>query len=86
MRGTFGDAATSAILAETIADMQLGYAFENGRMKGLSILFQVNNVGNEPYRTQVGVTVGGANPTALLPERYTTFGREYLLGATYKLN
>ena len=86
VRGTFGDAATSAILAETIADMQLGYAFENGRMKGLSILFQVNNVGNEPYRTQVGVTVGGANPTALLPERYTTFGREYLLGVNYKLN
>jgi iron complex outermembrane receptor protein len=86
VRGTFGDAATSAILAETITDMQLGYAFENGRMKGLSILFQVNNVGNEPYRTQVGISVGGANPTALLPERYTTFGREYLLGVNYKLD
>ncbi|MGH8253289.1 MAG: TonB-dependent receptor [Steroidobacteraceae bacterium] len=86
VRGTFGDAATSAILAETITDMQMGYSFEHGSLKGLQLLFQVNNIGNEPYRTQVGISVGGANPTALMPERYTTFGREYLLGATYKLN
>ncbi len=86
VRGTFGDAATSAILAETITDMQMGYSFEHGSMKGLQLLFQVNNIGNEPYRTQVGISAGGANPTALMPERYTTYGREYLLGATYKLN
>jgi iron complex outermembrane recepter protein len=86
VRGTFGDAATSAILAETITDMQMGYSFEHGGLKGLQLLFQVNNIGNEPYRTQVGISVGGANPLALMPERYTTFGREYLLGATYKLN
>jgi len=86
VRGTFGDVTTAAILAETVADLQLGYAIDNGKAKGLAFVFQVNNLNNEPYRTQVGISIGGTNPSALLPERYTTYGREYLLGVTYKLD
>jgi iron complex outermembrane receptor protein len=85
VRGTFGANVPSAILAETITDMQIGYAFETGRMHGLSVLFQINNLGNEPYRTQQAISEGATNPNALLPERYTTFGREYLLGVTYDI-
>ncbi|HLA70009.1 MAG TPA: hypothetical protein VK624_00775 [Steroidobacteraceae bacterium] len=33
----------------------------------------------------IGVSVGSVNPTATLPERYTTYGREYLIGFNYRL-
>ncbi len=85
VRGTFGDNVLSAILAETITDMQVGYAFEAGRYRGLSVLLQVNNLGNEPYRTQQSISDGATNPNALVPERYTTYGREYFLGLTYNI-
>jgi iron complex outermembrane receptor protein len=84
VRGTFGENVPSAINAESIVDAQLGYAFE-GRMKGLSLLIQANNLTDEPYVTEVGVSVGSVNPTATLPERYTTYGREYLVGFSYRL-
>jgi len=84
VRGTFGENVPSAINAESIVDAQLGYAFE-GRMQGLSLLIQVNNLTDEPYVTEVGVSVGSVNPTATLPERYTTYGREYLVGFSYRL-
>jgi len=84
VRGTFGENVPSAINAESIVDAQLGYAFE-GRMHGLSLLIQVNNLTDEPYETEVGVSVGSVNPTATLPERFTTYGREYLVGFSYRL-
>ena len=84
VRGTFGENVPSAINAESIVDAQLGYAFE-GRLQGLSLLFQVNNLTDEPYVTEVGVAAGSVNPTATLPERYTTYGREYLVGFNYRL-
>ncbi|MGZ8982679.1 MAG: TonB-dependent receptor [Methylotenera sp.] len=80
-RDQFGDPSLSIIEPEAIVDMQLGYAFETGQLKGLSVLFQVNNLTDEPYRTSVSAT-GNTNLT--LPERYNTYGRQYLLGATYK--
>ncbi len=84
VRGTFGENVPSAINAESIVDAQLGYAFE-GRLQGLSLLFQVNNLTDEPYETEVGVAAGSVNPTATLPERFTTYGREYLVGFNYRL-
>lgn len=85
VRGVFGDNVPSAIDAESIVDAQLGYQFETGRFKGLSLLFQVNNLTNEPYVTEVGVSVGSVNPNATMPERFTTYGREYLFGFSYRL-
>lgn len=84
VRGTFGENVPSAINAESIVDAQLGYAFE-GRLKGLSLLFQVNNLTDEPYETEVGIAAGSVNPTGTLPERFTTYGREYLAGFNYRL-
>jgi iron complex outermembrane receptor protein len=84
VRGTFGENVPSAINAESIVDAQLGYAFQ-GRMDGLSLLLQVNNLTDEPYETEVGIAAGSVNPTGTLPERYTTYGREYLFGFNWRL-
>jgi iron complex outermembrane receptor protein len=64
------------IKGEKVVDFQLGYAFESGSLKGLSILFQVNNANNEPYRTYDGVPIK--------PNQYTVYGRTTLLGVNYK--
>ena len=63
-------------------DLQLGYDFsESSRLSGLSLLVQVNNVTNEPYRTEV--TAGGISETIYLPLEYKEYGRQYLIGARY---
>jgi iron complex outermembrane recepter protein len=84
VRGTFGENVPSMIAAETILDAQLGYAFETGALKGLSLTLQVNNLRDRPYRTRVGISTGSSDPNATLPERYTSYGRQFLLGGTYK--
>lgn len=84
VRGTFGENVPSMISAETILDAQLGYAFESGAFKGLSLTLQVNNLRDRPYRTRVGISTGAHDPNATLPERYTSYGRQFLLGGTYK--
>lgn len=84
-RGVFLDNITSLIEPEKVVDAQVGYEFGRGPMKGLSVLLQVNNLGNEPYRTRKGIDTGSATPDATLPERYTTYGRQILLGLNYKL-
>lgn len=89
VRGTFGDNVFSAIESENIVDFQAGYSFsDESRLKGVQVFFQVNNLTDEPYRTSVSSSVGTAgyyNPKALLPERYNTYGTQYLLGVTYKI-
>ncbi|MFT7776362.1 TonB-dependent receptor [Roseateles sp.] len=84
VRGTFGENVPSMISSETIIDAQIGYAFETGTLKGLSLTLQVNNLRDRPYRTRVGISTGSKDPNATLPERYTTYGRQLLLGGTYK--
>lgn len=64
--------------AEQIVDFQAGYEFREGVFKGLSVLFQVNNVTNEPYR-EFDI---GANYRA--EALYGEYGRTYLLGGVYK--
>lgn len=80
--GLFAQRAFSEILAEKQVDFQTGYSFEEGRFKGMSILLQVNNLGNEPYQTKQGDAFSGGS---YAPERYTTYGRQVLLGVSYKL-
>ena len=84
VRGTFGENVPSMISSETVMDAQLGYSFDSGPLKGLSLTLQVNNLTDEPYRTRVGVSTGSADPTATLPERYTSYGRQFLIGGSYK--
>jgi iron complex outermembrane receptor protein len=80
--GLFAQRAFSEILAERQIDLQLGYAIEEGAYKGLSFLFQVNNLNNSPYQTRQGDPFSGGS---YAPERYTTYGRQLLLGLNYKL-
>jgi iron complex outermembrane receptor protein len=80
--GLFAQRAFSEILAERQIDLQLGYAIEEGKYKGLSFLFQVNNLNNSPYQTRQGDPFSGGS---YAPERYTTYGRQLLLGLNYKL-
>jgi iron complex outermembrane receptor protein len=78
-----GTEYSSHIDAETQYDFQMGYSFEQGTYKGLSILLQVNNVTDEPAAQTRGPEVGG-NGKGLLPWKYNTYGRQLLLGASYK--
>ncbi len=73
--------------AEKQVDAQLGYSFESGVLKGLSILLQGNNITNQAaIQRQSPQTVGSdGNALGLLPWKYDDFGRVWLLGATYKL-
>ncbi|WP_334178245.1 TonB-dependent receptor [Pseudoxanthomonas sp.] len=79
----FGQRVYRYTLSERTVDLQLGYDFpESSRLSGLSILFQVNNVNNEPFRTEVS---SGTHPDLFFPEEYTEYGRQYMLGFRYKL-
>ncbi|SDD67146.1 TonB-dependent receptor [Massilia sp. PDC64] len=80
--GLFALRSFSEILAEKQIDFQTGYAFEQGSLKGLSILLQVNNLNNSPYQTKQGSPFASG---AYAPERYTTYGRQVLLGLNYRL-
>jgi iron complex outermembrane receptor protein len=64
--------------SEQIVDFQTGYEFREGTFKGLSLLLQVNNLTNEPYRE---LDIGGNYRAEAL---YGEYGRTYLLGAVYK--
>ena len=78
----FGDRIYQNTMPESTMDLQLGYDFsESSRLSGLSLLVQVNNVTNEPYRTEV--TAGGISETIFLPLEYKEYGRQYLVGARY---
>jgi iron complex outermembrane recepter protein len=75
--GNFNGARTLRyVVGESVLDAQLGYAFNAGSLKGLSVLFQVNSLNDPAYRTYAG--------TKDRPLEYAKYGRTYLLGASYK--
>ncbi|MCE4539216.1 TonB-dependent receptor [Pelomonas sp. P7] len=75
--GNFNGARTLRyVVGENITDMQVGYTFNQGSLKGLGLLFQVNNLTNAAYQTYAG--------TKDRPLEYIKWGRTYLLGANYK--
>jgi iron complex outermembrane receptor protein len=80
----FGQRQYRNTLSERTVDLQLSYAFpESSALNGLSLMFQVNNLTNEAFRTEVSEST---NSTGLfLPEEYTEYGRQYLLGFSYRL-
>ena len=80
----FGARQYRFTLPERQIDLQLSYDFaDTSPLSGLSLLFQVNNVNNEPFRTQVSESSGTTG--LLFPEEYTEYGRQYLVGFRYKL-
>lgn len=64
------------VVGESIVDLQLGYNFNQGAFKGLGLLFQVNNLGDDAYRTYAA--------SKDRPLEYMKWGRTYLVGANYK--
>jgi len=59
-----------------ITDLQVSYEFQQGYMKGFQLLFQVNNLTNEPY-------VSYQQSEARLMD-YQTYGKQFLFGFNYK--
>jgi TonB-dependent receptor len=62
--------------ADMITDAQLSYAFSGNMFEGLQVLFQVNNLTNEPYIAY------SENKQRLLD--YQEYGTQYLLGLNYR--
>lgn len=80
----FGNRSVMRSMDERQLDLQLSYEFaDSSPLNGLSLLLQVNNLNNSPYRTvQDGDFPGGA----MAPQEYTEYGRQYLLGLSYKFD
>jgi TonB-dependent receptor len=71
-----GTRALEYVRHEQITDFQTGYEFQQGPVKGLSILFQVNNLTNTPFIDYSG------NPSRV--RDYETFGRDFFFGFNYR--
>jgi TonB-dependent receptor len=61
---------------DMITDAQVSYTFGDGMLNGLQLLFQVNNLTNEPY---IAYSV---SKSRLLD--YQEYGTQYLVGANYR--
>ncbi len=85
VRGVWIDKSMASIEAESVVDLQLGYSWETGPLKGFSVLLQVNNATNTPYRTSLADDSSTSTPLRMMPERYYEYGRRYLFGINYKL-
>lgn len=70
--------------ADKVVDLQFGYAFDSGSLKGMSVLLQVNNVDDRPTNNLTSVRVGGVDSSTKLPNYISYFGRQVLLGVNYK--
>jgi iron complex outermembrane receptor protein len=78
----FGNRSFTRILGELQTDFQTSYEFQSGTLDGLTILLQVNNLTNTPYRTvQDSLFDGGSRQ----PLEYDLYGRQVLLGLSYRL-
>ena len=64
------------VKGNVITDFQTGYEFQDGAMKGLSVLLQVNNISNEPYVAYQTVESRMMD--------YQTYGKQFFLGLNYK--
>jgi len=79
----FAQRSYTRIRPDRQTDVQVSYAFgEKSSLSGWEVLLQANNITNSPYRTvQDGDFPGGA----LAPLEYNLYGRQYLLGLSYKM-
>ncbi len=74
----FGNGRTlRSVAAESIIDAQIGYEFQSGPAEGLSILAQVNNLTDEPFKTFEN---GDERRTI----DFQKYGRTFLVGANYR--
>lgn len=74
----FGNGRTlRSVAAETVVDAQVGYEFQFGPLEGLSVLAQVNNLTDEPFKTFQN---GDERQTI----DYQHYGRTFAVGLNYK--
>ncbi len=66
-----------SVAAETVVDAQIGYEFQSGVLEGLSVLAQVNNLTDEPFKTF-------ENGDARQTKDYQHYGRTFAVGLNYK--
>jgi iron complex outermembrane receptor protein len=78
----FGATSVLRNLGMNTIDLQLGYELQDGPAKGLAISFQVVNLKNAPDRN---VQDGGGFGGVTAPQEYDRYGRQFLLGLSYKL-
>ena len=77
VQGFGGDRTKVFFDGESVVDAQLGYVFPaGGRLDGLSLLLQVNNLTDEPFRR-----FSGSDDR---PSEFNEFGRTYLFGVNYR--
>ncbi|HBK57143.1 MAG TPA: TonB-dependent receptor [Xanthomonadales bacterium] len=63
--------------SETVFDAQVSYEFQSGRLKGLTLLGQANNLTDEPF-----TTFEQGNSRLVIDRQ--EFGRTFLFGASYR--
>ncbi|WP_288757911.1 TonB-dependent receptor [uncultured Brevundimonas sp.] len=74
----FGNGRTlRSVAAETVIDAQIGYEFQSGPLEGLSVLAQVNNLTDEPFKTFEN---GDERRTI----DYQSYGRTFAVGVNYR--
>lgn len=71
-----GDRSLRWVNGEKVVDFQVGYNFNEGSMKGLGLVLQVNNLTDSPYSTYADAPDH--------PLEYMKFGTTYLFGLNYK--
>ena len=72
------DRSFKFVKGDQITDLQVGYAFGDAtRLRGVSMLLQVNNLTNEPYIAYARI--------GTRQQDYQEYGRQVLLGINYKL-
>lgn len=77
VQGFGGDRTRRNFTGERVTDVQFGYTFQNGPLKNLGILLQVNNVENEPFRSQF-------DGRSDRPNEFFEYGRTYLFGVNWR--
>jgi iron complex outermembrane receptor protein len=76
IQNVFLDRERVLVNREAIIDLQINYTFMDGPLKDLGFFFQINNLRDDPFRTNFG------SPEQ--PREYVEYGRNALLGVSYK--
>ena len=77
LSGVGTDRIQRMVDAESVVDAQIGYEFQSGPAEGLSVLFQVNNLTDEQFKTF-------ENNDARRVIDYQQYGRTFLAGVNYR--
>jgi iron complex outermembrane recepter protein len=80
----FDQLGYTEVLAYKEADFQANYAFDSGSFKGLTLLLDVSNLTNAPYRTLQASGLPN-NVTVSMPLEYDDWGRTISLGFRYSI-